>query len=290
MEKILITGAHGLLGKAVVTALLGKAELYLVVKRGAKTFTGNDVHYVECDLASMSLSSMLPLQIDKVLHLAQSGKFREFPESATEIFNVNTYSTLLLLDYARRAGCRNFIYASSGAVYRDPPGNSALQETDPVNCDHANFYAASKLSSELLINSYSKFFSSIICRYFFIYGKGQKQDMLIPRLIDSVRHQREISMNGPNGLAFNPIHVHDAAMATISLMNMSGNHVFNVAGPQTVKLSQVIQNIEEQVGVKALVKSNDQLPDGSLVADITKLRNSGVTPMIHFNEGIRLVI
>ncbi|MFN8278922.1 MAG: NAD(P)-dependent oxidoreductase [Saprospiraceae bacterium] len=289
MEKILITGAHGLLGKEVVSELLGKAELFLVVKGDHKVFSGDLVQYVDCDLASMSSSSMLPLQIDKVLHLAQSGKFREFPESVTEIYNVNTYSTLLLLDYARKSGCKNFIYASSGAVYKDATDNTALRETDPLNCNNANFYAASKLASELLVNSYSKFFNSAICRYFFIYGMGQKHDMLIPRLIDSVRYQREISMNGQNGFVFNPIHVHDAAKATILLSNLTGNHVINVAGPQVVNLRQVIQYIEEQLHLKAFVNSDKNLPDSCLLADITKLTDFGYTPGVNFNEGIRRV-
>ncbi|HMW38524.1 MAG: NAD(P)-dependent oxidoreductase [Saprospiraceae bacterium] len=290
MEKILITGAHGLLGKEVVSELLGKAELFLVVKGDTKVFSGNLLHYVDCDLDSISASTKLPLHIDKVLHLAQSGKFREFPESVTEIYNVNTYSTLLLLDYARKAGCKNFIYASSGAVYKDAADNTALRETDPLNCENANFYAASKLASELLVNSYSRFFNSVICRYFFIYGKGQKQDMLIPRLIDSVRHQREISVNGQNGLVFNPIHVHDAAMATILLSNLRGNHVVNVAGPQAVNLRQVIQYIEELLGLKALVNSDKNLTVSALLADITRLTDFGYTPRINLNEGIGRVI
>ena len=49
------------------------------------------------------------------MHLAQANV--PYPEQALELYNVNTLSTLGLLDACARIGARRFVHASSGTVY-----------------------------------------------------------------------------------------------------------------------------------------------------------------------------
>lgn len=48
------------------------------------------------------------------------------------------------------------------------------------------FYLTSKYCSELILDNYSSFLTIIQLRLFFVYGMGQRKDMLIPRLIENV--------------------------------------------------------------------------------------------------------
>ena len=60
---------------------------------------------------------LLPDKLEAVIYLAQSENYRNFPEKALDIFEINTARLLKTLDYAREAGAKKFIYASSGGVY-----------------------------------------------------------------------------------------------------------------------------------------------------------------------------
>ena len=170
MRTILITGYNGLVGKELIEELKKDNSFGLL---GIGRSENSDVKVINIDLNTEWNENVLPTKADVIIHLAQSEKFREFPEAAFDVFNVNTTSTLKLLDYARKAGVTKFIYASSGGIY----GNSHIgfNEDDPVvSRRDIGFYLGSKFCSELLADSYVTFFDVIILRFFFVYGKTQK--------------------------------------------------------------------------------------------------------------------
>src|SRR5205814_2290751 len=89
----------------------------------------NGVRWHTVDLSQPD-TAVLPRQTDAVVYLAQSEHFRDFPRRAHDIFSVNVLGVQSLLEYAKTAGCRTFVLASSGGVYQ--PSNSALKETMDV--------------------------------------------------------------------------------------------------------------------------------------------------------------
>jgi nucleoside-diphosphate-sugar epimerase len=148
--------------------------------------------------------------------LAQSRYFRQLFDYAEDFFQVNTRSTFQLLEYARQAKVRLFVFASSVGVcgYQSHP----IRETDPPLL--LNFYLASKYAAECLVNSYSDFFATVILRYFFVYGEGQR-DMFMPGLVTRVLTGAPVTLNGTSGMAMNPIHVSDAIQAAARALHLS---------------------------------------------------------------------
>ena len=115
--KIVVTGGTGFVGGHTIRRLMSDHELYCVARKGGVLPVHPHIHRVEQDLTSMDTGA-LPATADAVLHVAQSRQFRKFPDQARDIFKVNTDSTFELLEYARRAQCKVFVYASSGGVCR----------------------------------------------------------------------------------------------------------------------------------------------------------------------------
>ena len=72
--------------------------------------------------------------------------------------------------------------------------------------------------------------------------------MLIPRLVNRVLNDQEITLDGPNGLKVNPIHVDDAAEAVKAAINLKGSHVINVAGNETLSLKDIVDIIGTNTG------------------------------------------
>jgi nucleoside-diphosphate-sugar epimerase len=143
MDKILITGASGLIGHEVIETLQGHWSIYAVSRRPYEHLSQN-TRMIHCDLAKECDFSSFPKHIDAVVHLAQSEHFREFPEMAEDIFGVNTLATLRPLEYARLAGAKTFVYASSGGIYGY--GDEGFRRDQPiVTQKDLGFYQSTKL-------------------------------------------------------------------------------------------------------------------------------------------------
>lgn len=244
----LVTGAAGLLGRATTELLADSdVEVHALVRRSDQAFR-DDVEFHETDLTRPLDRAALPERVDAVFHLAQAREFRDFPGSAPQVFAINVSTTAWLLDYASRGGASSFVYASSGGVYRPSDGSPLTEDAALQAPSKLGYYLATKVSSEALVGSYSGQFSTVSLRYFFIYGPGQARSMLIPRLYDRVAAGEAISLQGADGMHINPVHVVDAAAATVAAASLSSSDTLNVAGPQTLSLREIGTIFASDVG------------------------------------------
>lgn len=277
VKSVLVTGASGLLGRAVCDAT---AEL------GWKTFglgRATDVtprvsHWIEANVAREWDFVALPKSVDVVVHLAQSRRFREFPEQANDIFGVNVAATARLLDYSFRVGATQFIYASTGGVYSSAPGQ--LNERSPLRSPGSlGAYFGSKVCGEILVESYASYLTTTILRPFFIYGPGQSRDMLLPRLFDKVRKAEPIQLRGDGGMLFNPIHVNDARDSILAAIDRPQVSVVNIAGPRIVSIRSAVEAMGRYLSLAPVFEQVEGDP-ANLIADTSLMRSSLHVPTI----------
>lgn len=252
------------------------AEIYAIT-RELPTNPLQGVRYYPIDLSSQWFDGGLPSEVDAVIHLAQSSKFRDFPDSASDVFKVNTESTARLLDYAKRAKARQFIYASSGGVY----GSGKKPFSESFNCfspsRQLGYYLGTKMCGELLVQSYADIFSTVVVRPFFIYGVGQNRNMLIPRLIDNIAAGKSINIKGDNGIRINPVHAEDAAEAIVAALSITDSATFNIAGPEVLSIREICEGIGKHIEKIPLFQLQQGTPD-DLIADITAMSVSLIAP------------
>lgn len=282
-KRVLITGANGLLGCHALKALRENYDVHALV-RALPILPVDGITYHFVDFSSAWSTDDFPSEIDTIIHLAQSDHFRNFPEKAQDIFQVNIESTARLLDYAQRVGAKRFIYASSGGVYGY--GNTAFDENSPiVPHGQLGYYLGSKLCSEILAQNYTPMMNVIIMRFFFIYGPGQKRSMLIPRLIDNVEEERAIVLQGEEGIQINPIHVEDAVATLGNALKLDGSYTLNIAGPEVLSLRQIVTMIGSKLRKEPiLIKTEDE--PRHLIANIDAMKNLLHVPKIHMSDVI----
>ena len=284
--KLLVTGATGFIGSKLVERISKDNLVYCIARSESKIFQKDNVNWIIQDLSKELNYSILPKELDAIIHLAQSKHYRNFPEKALDIFLVNDYSTVQLLDYGRIIGIKSFVYASSGSVYARKDGS--FLEDDPLN--PTTFYPNSKLISEHLVNSYSNFFSTAILRYFSVYGEGQK-NMLIPNLINSVKEGRPITIYNEEGIKITPTYIDDAVRATASAISIQGNEIINVAGSDVVSILKLSEIIGEVLGKKPVYEYKNDPNAMDFVANIDKMKSVlGVVPEVSIKEGIKRTI
>lgn len=269
--RVVITGAAGLIGSRLVERLASTCEVWAISRSAAPQPVGDSVRWVVADVAALSLASVLPATADVVVHLAQSPHYRDFPERAEDVFDVNVASTARLLDWSYRAGVRHFVLASSGGVgsHRDTP----------------SFYLACKHSAELLLEAYADQFAILVLRFFFVYGRGQRASMLVPRLVQAVRAAEPIRVTGSEGPRLNPVHVDDAAKAVEAAIAQRATGCIDVAGPEILSLRQMCIAIATRLNTHVEFLNVTGEPQ-DLVGDITLMTERFGRPRRLFSNGV----
>jgi UDP-glucose 4-epimerase len=267
MTATVITGATGFVGRRLIDQLAGLTQVVAITRDGAAQLPGG-VDQVAQDLSNPIDTSKLPSQVDRVIHLAQSPRHRDFPDGAADMLAVNVDATLALAEYARRNKARSFVYASSGGIcgFRQHP----IHEDDPPA--PLSFYLRTKYASEHLLQAYTGALNVVALRYFFPFGEGQS-GMLVANLIDRIATGQPVSLQGVNGIRLNPTYVSDVADATRRSLSLEGFHVLNVAGPDTVSFRELATIIGELVGKPPVFETSPEAA-GNLVGDRRRLQET----------------
>lgn len=286
---ILLAGASGFIGGHVRKALLQTHHVFALTREGSPE-QERGVEWIRADLAEAARSLPFPDKVEAVVYLAQSRQYREFPEKAWPIFNVNVQALMMVLEYARQCGASRFLFASSANVYkrsdRRITERSALQPT--------SFYARSKRIAELLVESYADYFHCVIFRLFTVYGPGQ-QGMLIPSLVERVRHGQPIEIRGRRGFKLTPVYVTDVCAAVQAALERpgisNGCEVFNVGGDEALSIYNLGCGIGKAVKIRPQFDFVKGEREAGWMADSSKLKRTFKLPkFVPFEEGIGRVV
>ena len=266
--RVLVTGATGFLGRHLLPALAGRHEVVALARRPVDGY--------ETVVADLAGDFPVPDGLDAVVHLAQSRRYREWPDGADDMYAVNVEATFRLLGRAER-----FVLASTGGVYA--PSREPLREDGPLA--PAGFYPRSKLAAELLAGPYG----AVILRPFFIYGPGQ-EGMLIASLAARVQAGEEVVVQGDPGIRVTPVHVDDAVRAVVAAVELGEPATVNVAGAEAVTLTDLVRLLAELDGREPRIRHAEG-GGGDLVADIGRMRELlGVTPAVSLRQGLAGVL
>lgn len=149
---ILVTGASGFVGAAVVRALLARGEHVRVLVRSTsdrQNIQGLDVEVVEGDLL---MPETLPDAVEGcsgVYHVAAD--YRLWTRDPEAMFRVNVEGSRAIVVAAMKAGVRRIVYTSSVAVLGIVPDGEGEEKTPVKYEDMIGAYKQSKFRAEDII-------------------------------------------------------------------------------------------------------------------------------------------
>lgn len=263
--RILVTGASGFLGRHLIPALGRRHEIVATTRAGISS-KESGIRWINADLARMDDDWQFPSHVDAVLYMAQSRRYREFPEGGADMFGVNVHSLWRFVDYARRVGAGQFVFASSANVY----GPSPLPLNEEAAIDPTTFYATSKRIAEMILESYGAELPTTILRLFTLYGPGQ-EDSLVADLIDRVKKGRPVTLSGGCGPKFSPLYVTDACEAIKRVIERppesAGARHYNVGGTEEVSIRDFAEAIALSCGIDPMFEHREIDGEAGWVVD-----------------------
>lgn len=173
--RILITGGAGFIGSYLAKRLIAAGHQIVLVDNlstGKRQNVPAETQFLELDVSHPESIAAFPKDpFDAVCHLAAQSSGPASADIPYEDFKVNAASTLLLSRWCLEHEIPRFLYASSMAVYGNPP-SPCVSETTP--CLPVSYYGVSKLTSENLLRLASREGLSVTAlRMFSVYGPGQ---------------------------------------------------------------------------------------------------------------------
>ncbi|MGE0813632.1 MAG: NAD-dependent epimerase/dehydratase family protein [Vicinamibacterales bacterium] len=245
-ERVLVTGATGALGPAVIAALQARGRAVRALVRPRAAGVGPGVEWVEGDLTDQASLARAVHDVDAVVHLAALLHIvNPAPALRPRYQAVNVDGTAALVEAARAAGARRFVFAGTAAVYG--PTAVAVDESAPPAPD--SWYAASKLEAEARVLAAHRpgAFQATVLRLSAVYGprvKGNYQ-----RLLQALAARRYVPIGaGRNRRSL--IYETDAAEAFAAAVDIdaAGPAVFNVSDGTPHALAAIVEAMCRALG------------------------------------------
>ncbi len=182
-KRIGVAGATGFIGHRLCAAL--KTRGAYVRALGRREVDGPWDTFVRTDLTQAVPASALH-DVDAVFHLAgKAHALSETRQDEDEYFRINIEGTRKLLEAARTAGVRRFVFFSSVKAMGE--GNDECQD-ELAACHSEIPYGQSKREAERLVLQGGFVPEPVVLRLSMVYGPTRKGNL--PKMIEAIRKGR----------------------------------------------------------------------------------------------------
>ena len=233
-------------------------------------------------------------EITYILHLAAQAGVRYSLEMPRSYIRSNVLGHLNILELARNTpAIKHIVYASSSSVYGDK-SKSAFKETDIVNSP-ASLYAATKISGEMIAESYSKLYGikQTGLRFFTVYGPWGRPDMAYYIFTDKIFNKEPIELFSPEKMTRDFTYIDDIIDVLPRVLESTPSNlhaIYNLGNSNPNTLMQLVEAIETACKAstqKVILKK--QNGDVSYThADINAAkRDFGFAPRVELKDGIK---
>ena len=290
----LVTGGAGFIGSNLVDQLVTKNHRLIVLDNFSTGRRSNLSHHskknvkiIKIDISENKNLYKYFKDVDYVFHLAGLADIVPSIENPNKYFKSNVIGTFNVVQAAKKAKIKKFIYAASASCY-GIPSKFPIKESTKINPMYP--YALTKWQAEELIMHWAKIynFPAISFRFFNAYGPRSRTSGVYGAVFGIFLAQklanRPLTVVGNGNQTRDFIHVSDLVRGIIkaALSNKAGL-IYNIGGGKEIKINKIANLIG---GKKIYISKRPGEPDRSL-ADIKKIKKDfGWKPKITIEEGV----
>lgn len=312
-SSILITGATGLVGQAIVKTLLyanhsmglGINVIIIVrnLEKANKIFGdfGNELTIINADINNINIKDFKNVKkVDYIIHGASITSSKAFIDQPVETILTGIQGTNHVLQLARDLNVKSMVYLSSMEVYGTHENNLSIKEEDIGYLNPLivrNSYPESKRLIENLCCSYvSEYGVAVkIIRLAQTFGPGVEYDdgRVFMDFARCAIENRDIILHTTGLSERMYLYVFDAVEAIFYvLLNGENGHSYNAANKHTycsiLEMANLVKEISNvSIDVKVMVddmKGKKYLPTHHLYLDTSAIEHLGWKPRIGLKE------
>lgn len=292
--RVLVTGGAGFIGFHLVRTLLDRGHEPIVLddlSTGRRSAVPAGVPFVRADVSEAATADRIcELRPEAIVHGAAQVSVERSVREPDRDEAVNVGGTAVVLDGARAAGARRFVFLSSGgAVYGST--KSADEGTPPAP---ESPYGRNKLAAERLVAAADT--PSAIARLANVYGAGQRSDLeggVVAIFAEAIRAGGPVVVHGDGEQARDFVHVHDVADALCRMVEDEQVGTWNVGTGVATSVNGLLSMLER---VSERTLSIDQAParpgdvrDSCLRVELIA-RDLGWRPRLDLATGLALTL
>ena len=296
---ILVTGAAGFIGAALVKKLLERGknvvgidnlnnyyDTKLKIDRlkdidlVAEQFDGEWFFLKKSLEDKVGLSNIFKdYEFDVIVNLAAQAGVRFSLSNPSNYIQTNLVGFANLLDECKKNNIKNLIFASSSSVYG---GNKNLPFVETQSVNHPkSLYAATKRANELMAHTYSHLFN-IPCtglRFFTVYGPWGRPDMAPMIFTKSILNNESIDIFNNGKMLRDFTYIDDVIESILRCcdkpaivsksfdfkspdpsISFAPFRIFNVGNSKPINLLKFVQTLENTLGINAVKNSLPMQP------------------------------
>jgi nucleoside-diphosphate-sugar epimerase len=311
MAGFLVTGGAGFIGSNLVEALLrrghdvrvlddfstGKPENLAQADAWARDGAACEV--IEGDIRDAATCRRAVDGTDFVLHKAAIPSVVRSVERPLETNAVNVTGTLNLLQAAREAGVRRFVFASSSSIYGE---SETLPKVESMAPAPVSPYGLQKLAGETYCLLYHRLYGlpTVALRYFNVFGPrqdpGSEYSAVIPRFVAAALGGGRATIYGDGEQTRDFTHVDNVVQANLKACECDASacgRTYNIACGERVSLNDLLRRIFDLAGRAVAVDYADPRPGDvrhSLAGIERAARGLGYASQIDLAEGLRRLV
>lgn len=305
--KVCVTGAGGFIGAHLAKRLKEQGKYVVAVDWKEQEFFKGEAFCDEfklLDLRTLANCVKACEGCTEVYNLAADmGGMGFIQSNHSVLFYNNTMISFNMVEAARRAGAKEFFYASSACVYnetkQEEEANPGLKESDAWPAQPQDAYGLEKLASEELAMHYGRDFNMKVrvARFHNVYGihgtwcgGREKAPAAFVRKALTSTVDFEIWGNGEQTRSF--MYVDDCVEGILRLMASDFEKPINLGSDEMVSMNQMADMVLELAG-KKLPKRHVPGPEGvrGRNSDNTLIKQVlGWAPGIGLKEGLKITM
>jgi len=236
-KKAIVFGGSGFLGSHVADVLTDSGYSVVVFDLINSPYLKKTQKMVKGDIMDAKLVDSVVDGSEFVYNFAGIADIDESNEKPLDAVRLNILGNSIILEAARKAMVKRFVFASSVYVY------SAA----------GSFYRSTKQACELLIENYYELYGLpyTILRYGSLYGTRSDGKNFIYQIIKQALTHGKITREGDGEEIREYIHVHDAAKGSVDILAKEfANQCVMITGNQRMKMKDLLVMIKEMLNNK----------------------------------------
>ena len=238
MNKILITGASGLLGLELLRCANKGGYNVIGIYNANPNLTDKNYRNLKCDIGDIKSVNLLDKKvgkIDTIFHCAAMTNVDKCEKNREACWRANVIGTRNMIELAKRHGAK-LVYISTGSIFSGEKGN--YKENDMP--DPKNFYSWTKLLGEEAVVA-SDNGTVVRAVPIGIHGIGRPQANFIEWLVDSVRNN--MSFNLFNDVYINAISVESFAKILLKIPKVLKKGVLHIGSKDRLSKAEIGQTV-----------------------------------------------